>query len=440
MENITPGQAFLFILLAILVIFVITALARSIRIVPQTVAMLVERLGRYNRTLDAGLHFLVPFVDKIRASVDLREQVVSFPPQPVITSDNLVVSIDTVIYFQVTNAKAAVYEIANYITGIEQLTVTTLRNVIGSMDLEQTLTSRDEINGRLRGVLDEATGRWGIRVNRVELKSIDPPVSVQGSMEQQMRAERDRRAAILTAEGVKQSQILTAEGEKQAAILRAEGDAQSAILRAQGESRSILQVFDAIHRGNADPKLLAYKYLQMLPEIAEGDANKMWVIPTEFTAALQGISQGFGGGGGAGSSPFNFDSDPEGSGSGADADLGTNPFEEVDLADPSDALAEARSQAADAAADATDAGTASGAPYTKGTQAGQAPGIPLPPQQSPTPPAPTGGIPTPPETPPAPEQAAPPQPPQTPDTPPAPQQYPPRNRPNQEGEQGWQGQ
>jgi len=374
MENVSPGQVALFLLLLVLVIFVITALARSIRIVPQTVAMLVERLGRYSRTLDAGLHFLVPFVDKIRASVDLREQVVSFPPQPVITSDNLVVSIDTVIYFQVTNAKAAVYEIANYITGIEQLTVTTLRNVIGSMDLEQTLTSRDEINGRLRGVLDEATGRWGIRVNRVELKSIDPPVSIQGSMEQQMRAERDRRAAILTAEGVKQSQILTAEGEKQAAILRAEGDAQSAILRAQGESRSILQVFDAIHRGNADPKLLAYKYLQMLPEIAEGDANKMWVIPTEFTAALQGISQGFTGRGGAGT-PFDFGSG-DGGGAGTDADLGTNPFEEVDLADPSDALAEARSQAADAAADATDAGTASGMPYKKGTQAGQAPGGP----------------------------------------------------------------
>jgi len=381
MENVTPGQAALFVLLAVLVIFVITALARSIRIVPQTVAMLVERLGRYSRTLDAGLHFLVPFVDKIRASVDLREQVVSFPPQPVITSDNLVVSIDTVIYFQVTNAKAAVYEIANYITGIEQLTVTTLRNVIGSMDLEQTLTSRDEINGRLRGVLDEATGRWGIRVNRVELKSIDPPVSIQGSMEQQMRAERDRRAAILTAEGVKQSQILTAEGEKQAAILRAEGDAQSAILRAQGESRSILQVFDAIHRGNADPKLLAYKYLQMLPEIADGNANKMWVIPTEFTAALQGISQGFTGGSN-GSTPFNFggngDDNPT-----TDADLGTNPFEEVDLADPSDALAEARSQAADAAADATDAGTTSGAPYKKGTQAGQAPGVPAPKRERP---------------------------------------------------------
>jgi len=443
MENATPGQVALFLLLAVLVIFVITALARSIKIVPQTVAMLVERLGRYSRTMDAGLHFLVPFVDKVRASVDLREQVVSFPPQPVITSDNLVVSIDTVIYFQVTNAKAAVYEIANYITGIEQLTVTTLRNVIGSMDLEQTLTSRDEINGRLRGVLDDATGRWGIRVNRVELKSIDPPASIQGSMEQQMRAERDRRAAILTAEGVKQSAILTAEGEKQSAILRAEGDAQSAILRAQGESRSILQVFDAIHRGNADPKLLAYKYLQMLPEIAEGDSNKMWVIPTEFTAALQGISQGFTGGGGAGGTPFSFgggtDDDAGGGTSESDpeSELGANPFEDVDLADPSDALAEARSQAADAVADATDAGTASGAPYKKGTQAGQAPGAAQPPPSqggpaSPQPPAqpPAHGGPA---VPPPPGQQAPGQP--APGHPAPGQQAPGQQAPEQSGPQ-----
>ena len=204
-----------------------------------------------------------------------------------ITSDNLVVNIDTVIYFQPTDPKAAVYEIANYIQGIEQLTVTTLRNVIGSLDLEQTLTSRDQINGQLRGVLDEATGRWGIRVNRVELKAIDPPHSVQDSMEKQMRAERDRRAAILTAEGVKQSQILTAEGDKQSSILRADGQAQAAILKAQGEARAIQQVFDAIHRGNPDSKLLAYQYLQMLPQIANGPSNKVWIVPTELTQALQ---------------------------------------------------------------------------------------------------------------------------------------------------------
>ncbi len=228
MNGLNTADVIGYVLLAILVIVVIVILVRAVRIVPQAKAFIVERLGRYSRTLDAGLHLLIPFFDRVRAGVDLREQVVSFPPQPVITSDNLVVSIDTVIYYQVTEPRSAVYEIANYIQGIEQLTVTTLRNVVGSMDLEQTLTSRDQINGQLRGVLDEATGRWGVRVNRVELKSIDPPASIQGSMEQQMRAERDRRAAILTAEGVKQSAILTAEGEKQSAILRAEGSAQAA--------------------------------------------------------------------------------------------------------------------------------------------------------------------------------------------------------------------
>ncbi|MBC7290052.1 MAG: SPFH/Band 7/PHB domain protein, partial [Actinotalea sp.] len=277
--TISANQLVLVLVLGLVALFVIVSLIRAVRIVPQARAMIIERLGRYSRTLDAGLHILVPFIDRVRANVDLREQVVSFPPQPVITSDNLVVSIDTVIYFQVTDPKSAVYEIANYIQGIEQLTVTTLRNVVGSMDLEQTLTSRDQINGQLRGVLDEATGRWGVRINRVELRSIDPPQSVQGAMEQQMRAERDRRAAILTAEGVKQSQILTAEGEKQAAILRAEGSAQAAVLNAEGEARAILQVFDAIHRGDADPKLLAYQYLQMLPEISRTQSNKVWFIP-----------------------------------------------------------------------------------------------------------------------------------------------------------------
>jgi len=285
----------LLVVLAVAVIFVITVLVRTVRIVPQASAVIIERLGRYSRTLDPGLHFLVPFVDRARANVDLREQVVSFPPQPVITSDNLVVNIDTVIYFQPTDPKDAVYEIFNYLLGIEQITVTTLRNVIGSMDLEQTLTSRDQINGQLRGVLDEATGRWGIRVNRVELKAIDPPASVQDSMEKQMRAERDRRAAILTAEGVKQSQILTAEGDRQSSILRAEGQAQAAVLKAQGEARAIQQVFDAIHRGNPDSKLLAYQYLQVLPQIAQSPSNKVWIVPTELTQALRGIGSALGG-------------------------------------------------------------------------------------------------------------------------------------------------
>ncbi|MCX9190668.1 hypothetical protein C3Y87_04425 [Carbonactinospora thermoautotrophica] len=282
------------ITLVVIAIVALVALTKAVRIVPQAHAYIVERLGRYSRTLNAGLNILIPFIDRVRAQVDLREQVVSFPPQPVITSDNLVVSIDTVIYFQVTNPKAATYEIANYIQAIEQLTVTTLRNVIGGMDLEKTLTSRDQINGQLRGVLDEATGRWGIRVNRVELKAIDPPASIQDSMEKQMRAERDRRAAILTAEGHKQAQILTAEGEKRAAVLRAEGDAQARILRAEGEAKAIQQVFEAIHQGNPDQKLLAYQYLQVLPQIAQGDANKVWIVPSELGKALEGLSEMFG--------------------------------------------------------------------------------------------------------------------------------------------------
>ena len=380
------GQVLLYLIIALVVIVGIVAVIRAVRIVPQSVALVVERLGRYSKTLDPGLHVLVPFVDRVRAGVDLREQVVSFPPQPVITSDNLVVEIDTVIYFQVTDAKSAVYEIANYITAIEQLTVTTLRNVIGAMDLEQTLTSRDQINGQLRGVLDEATGRWGIRVNRVELKSIEPPPSIQGAMEQQMRAERDRRAAILTAEGVKQSAILTAEGEKQSQILRAEGDAQSQILRAEGESRAIVQVFDAIHRGDADPKLLAYQYLQMLPQIANGTSNTTWVIPTEFTAALGNIAQGFGGTPGGPGTP----TPPSDGPSGPRPPAPTTPVVEPPLLqDPGEALAEAQRQAEAAVADATSAGTRSGEPFDPRTELGQRPGGSTPPP--PQPPAPPAG-------------------------------------------------
>ena len=304
------------IVLLVVAGLVLLTLGRTIRIVPQARAGVVERLGRYSRTLTPGLAIVVPFVDRVRDMMDLREQVVSFDPQPVITEDNLVVSIDTVIYFQVTDAKAATYEIANYIQGIEQLTVTTLRNVIGGMALEKTLTSRDEINNQLRGVLDEATGKWGIRVNRVELKAIDPPASIKETMEKQMRADREKRAtileaegvkqaqiltaegekqmradrekraAILTAEGVKQSQILTAEGEKQSSILRAEGQRQAAILQAEGQAKAIDTVFRAIHEGDADPKLLAYQYLQVLPQIAQGESNKVWIIPSEVTRAL----------------------------------------------------------------------------------------------------------------------------------------------------------
>ncbi len=282
------------VVIAVLV-FVVIVVLRSVRIVPQARAGVVERLGRYARTLDPGLALLVPFVDRLRPLIDLREQVVSFPPQPVITEDNLVVNIDSVIYFQVTDPRAATYEIANYIAAIEQLTVTTLRNVAGGMSLEHTLTSRDQINAELRGVLDEATGKWGIRVNRVELKAIDPPATIQEAMEQQMRADRNKRAAILTAEGVKQSQILTAEGEKQSAILTAEGRRQAQILEAEGQAKAIGTVFEAIHSGDPDPKLLAYQYLTMLPQIAQGDSNKVWVIPSEFTGAMEQLKDAFGG-------------------------------------------------------------------------------------------------------------------------------------------------
>src|SRR5688500_12821326 len=281
------------VVVAAIAIFVIVVLAKSIRIIPQAYAGIVERLGRYHKTLTPGLNILVPFIDRLRPLVDMREQVVSFPPQPVITEDNLVVSIDTVVFFQVNDARAATYEIANYLGAVEQLTTTTLRNVVGGLNLEEALTSRDNINTQLRVVLDEATGKWGIRVGRVELKAIDPPHSIQDSMEKQMRAERDRRALILTAEGTKQSAILTAEGARQAAILEAEGDAKAAVLRAQGEAEAILTVFDAIHKGDADPKLLGYQYLQMLPQIAQGQANKLWIVPSELTEALKGIGTAF---------------------------------------------------------------------------------------------------------------------------------------------------
>ncbi|MFQ6172489.1 SPFH domain-containing protein [Oryzobacter sp. R7] len=369
-----PDGTFAIIVLLLLAAFAILVLVRTVRIVPQQTALIIERLGRYSRTLEGGLHILVPFVDLVRANIDLREQVVSFPPQPVITSDNLVVSIDTVIYYQVIEPKSAVYEIANFIQGIEQLTVTTLRNVIGSLDLEQTLTSRDQINAQLRGVLDEATGKWGIRVNRVELKAIDPPHSVQESMEKQMKAERDRRAAILNAEGIKASQILTAEGEKQSQILRAEGSAQARILEAQGQARAIQQVFDAIHRGRPTQKLLAYQYLQVLPQLARGDANKMWIIPSELTDALKGI------GGMLGRGQGGFD---DGGDEWVDPGDGLgNAFEETTLEDPAEALARARGQAGLASKEAEEHAS----PASRVQPPIQPPADAVPPRPSTTPP------------------------------------------------------
>ncbi len=277
----------------ILITIFVVILARSIRIIPQASAGIVERLGRYHRTLDAGLALIVPFIDRLRPLIDLRERVVSFPPQPVITSDNLVVEIDTVIYFQVTNPKSAVYEIENFITGIEQITITTLRNVVGGIDLEQTLTSRDSINSALRGVLDEATGKWGVRVNRVELKSIEPPQTVKTAMELQMKAERERRAVILTAEGEKQSQILTAEGARQAAILNAEGAAKAIVIKAEAEAEAVQRVFDAVRSANLDEKMLAYQYLEQLPVIANGTASKLWLLPSELSGAIEKIASAF---------------------------------------------------------------------------------------------------------------------------------------------------
>jgi regulator of protease activity HflC (stomatin/prohibitin superfamily) len=278
---------------ALVALIVVITVIRSVRIIPQARARNVERFGRYHKTLEPGMNFIIPFIDRVKKEIDLREQVVSFKGAPVITEDNLVVLIDTVLFFQVTDPRAADYEITNYIMAIEQLTATVLRSVIGTMDLEQTLTSRDKINGALRTVLDDASGKWGIRVTRVEIKAIDPPKSVKDAMEKQMRAEREKRAAILTAEGVKQSKILTAEGEKQSAILTAEGERQSAILRAEGQAQAISTVFQAVHDNDPDPKLLAYQYLQTLPQLAQGAGNTFWVIPSEVTTALKMVTNAF---------------------------------------------------------------------------------------------------------------------------------------------------
>jgi regulator of protease activity HflC (stomatin/prohibitin superfamily) len=288
-------DVFLIALAVGLTLIVMVLLSRAIRIVPQQRMDVIERLGRYHKTLKPGLNGIVPFFDKVRTKVDMREQVVSFPPQPVITSDNLVVSIDTVLYFMVVDPVRATYEVRDFLYAIEQLTATTLRNVIASMDLEMALTSRDDINRRLSGVLDETTGRWGIKVMRVEIKAIEPPPSIRDSMEKQMRAERERRAVILTAEGSKQAQILTAEGEKQAMVLRADGDRQARILEADGQAKAISTVFSAIHTANPDAKVMAYQYLQALPQIAEGAANKVWILPIELTRALDGIGSALGG-------------------------------------------------------------------------------------------------------------------------------------------------
>jgi len=293
----------LIVIAVIAVVALFVLINKTIRIVPQARARNVERFGRYTKTLEPGMNVIVPFIDRVKQLIDLREQVVTFTGQRVITEDNLVVSIDTVLFFQVTDPRAAAYEINNYIQAIEQLTATMLRSVIGSMDLEATLTSRENINTQLRGVLDDASGKWGIRVTRVEIRTIDPPQTVKDAMEKQMRADREKRAAILTAEGVRASQILTAEGEKQSNILRAEGEKQSAILKAEGQASAIQTVFQSIHRNDPDPKLLAYQYLQTLPQIAQGPGNTVWMVPSELTSALKAFGSAFGADGGAAAAP-----------------------------------------------------------------------------------------------------------------------------------------
>ena len=276
----------------VLVAVVLAVISRGVRVVPQATARVVERFGRFQRVLQPGLNLIVPFVDRLRSSIDLREQVVSFPPQQVITKDNLVVGIDIVIYFQVTDAKAATYEIADYLQAIEQLSVTTLRNAVGNLALEESLTSRETVNEQLGAVLDEATGKWGIKVARVEIKGIEPPESIRDSMERSMRADREKRATILTAEGEKAAQILEAEGRAQANVTRARGEAEAAQLRAAGEAAAITTVNNALHAAKLDDRLLAYKYLDVLPDIASGDANKVWFVPSDFATLASGLAQG----------------------------------------------------------------------------------------------------------------------------------------------------
>ena len=289
----------------VLAIVAVVALVLSVKVIQQQQVGIVQRLGKFHRTIEPGLHIVVPIVDRVSYTMDMREAVVPFPPQGVITEDNLMVGIDSVIYFQIVDPVRAAYEAQNYIQAIEQLTMTTLRNIIGGMDLEQTLTSREEINQKLRAVLDEATGKWGIKVNRVELRSIEPPATIRDAMEKGARAEREKRAQILLAEGQRQSQILSASGDRESSILRAQGeresqvlraqaDRQASMLRAEGEAQAITTVFHAIHAAEPDQALLSYQYLQMLPKLATGDANKVWIIPSELNDALKGLGGNLG--------------------------------------------------------------------------------------------------------------------------------------------------
>ena len=291
------------IVLLVVIVLVLWVLASCIRIVPQAYAVVLERLGAYKATWSTGIHFKVPFIERVARRVNLKEQVVDFPPQPVITKDNVTMQIDTVVFFQITDPKLYAYGVENPIMAIENLSATTLRNIIGDMELDETLTSREVINTRMRASLDEATDPWGIKVNRVELKNIIPPAAIQDAMEKQMKAERERREAILKAEGEKRSTILVAEGKKQSAILDAEAEKQAAILRAEaqkermikeaeGQAQAVLKVQQATAEGlrmikdaGADESVLTLKSLEALTKVADGKATKI-IIPSE----IQGIA------------------------------------------------------------------------------------------------------------------------------------------------------
>jgi regulator of protease activity HflC (stomatin/prohibitin superfamily) len=276
------------IALVVLAIVVIALLISCIKIVPQANAYVVERLGAYHATWSTGMHFKVPFIDRIAKKVSLKEQVIDFPPQPVITKDNVTMQIDTVIYFQITDSKLYAYGVERPISAIENLSATTLRNIIGDMELDHTLTSRDIINSKIRVILDEATDAWGIKVNRVELKNIIPPKEIQDSMEKQMKAERERRAKILDAEGEKRSAILIAEGQKESAVLRAEAVRETKIREAQGEAEAILSVQRALadslkllNESNPNDAVLALKSLEAFEKAADGKATKI-IIPSNI--------------------------------------------------------------------------------------------------------------------------------------------------------------
>ena len=281
-----------------LVAIIVVIIAKNIRVVQQARAVVVERLGAYQTTWGVGLHFKIPFIERVAKTVSLKEQVVDFPPQPVITKDNVTMQIDTVIYFQITDPKLYTYGVEHPLTAIENLSATTLRNIIGELELDQTLTSRDIINTKMRGILDEATDPWGIKINRVELKNILPPKEIQNAMEKQMKAERERREAILKAEGEKKSAILLAEGEKESAVLRADAEKQAQILRAEGEAEAILKVQQAtaegirlIREANASEEVIKIKALEAFAAAADGKATKI-IIPSEIQS-LAGLATSF---------------------------------------------------------------------------------------------------------------------------------------------------